>query len=119
MSEDPNCVFCRIVRGELPCRKAHEDSEILVFHDIHPVAPMHLLMIPKRHIASMAELSDEDAPLMGRLMVLARRLADAQGSSGGFRLIANTGQVGRQDVYHLHFHLLGGDKPLPGMIAKA
>ncbi len=118
MSDDPNCVFCRIVRGELPSRKAHEDGEILVFHDIQPAAPMHLLMIPKRHIASMAELSASDAPLMGRMMVLARQLAEAQGSREGFRLIANTGPVGRQDVYHLHFHLLGGDKPLPGMIAK-
>lgn len=114
-----NCIFCKIVRGDIPSRKVYEDDEILAFHDIHPVAPVHFLIVPKAHIESMAALRDEHAPMMGRIMVLANRLAVEQGSKDGFRIIANTGTVGRQDVYHLHFHVLGGPGPLPGMIARS
>lgn len=119
MSEDATCVFCRIVRSEIPSKKVYEDDQILVFHDIQPMAPLHLLMIPKRHIASMATLEEGDAALVGAMMVLAQRLARENGSPDGFRVIANTGTVGRQDVYHLHFHLLGSDRPLPGMITRS
>lgn len=113
------CVFCRIVRGEIPSKKVYEDAEVLAFHDINPVAPVHFLMIPKEHVDSMAHLEEQHGPIMGRLMVLAGRLAREQGSPDGFRLICNTGRVGRQDVYHLHFHVLGGNDPLPGMIARS
>lgn len=118
MSAD-NCIFCKIVRGEIPSRKVFEDDEFLAFHDIDPVAPVHFLMIPREHIASMAELEDRHQSLVGRMMLRANRLAVEQGSPDGFRLIVNTGKIGRQDVYHLHLHVIGGVAPLPGMIAKS
>lgn len=107
-----SCLFCRIVAGEIPAAKVYEDDEILAFKDIHPKAPLHLLIIPKEHIESMAALEDRHAPLMGRMMVLAQRLATENGSPEGFRTVVNTGRVGRQEVYHLHMHLLGGPEPL-------
>lgn len=107
-----NCIFCRIAAGEIPADHVYEDEELMVFKDIHPRAPVHLLLIPRAHIASMAELEDAHAPLIGRMMVLAQRLAHAQGSPDGFRIVINTGRVGRQEVYHLHAHLLGGPEPL-------
>lgn len=107
-----NCIFCKIAAGEIPSSRVYEDDEIVVFRDIHPRAPVHLLLIPRQHIASMAELEPAHAPLMGRMMVLARELAQAQGSPDGFRVVINTGRVGRQEVYHLHAHLLGGPEPL-------
>jgi histidine triad (HIT) family protein len=107
-----SCLFCRIVAGEIPAAKVYEDDELLAFKDIHPKAPLHLLIIPKEHIESMAALEDRHAPLMGRMMVLAQRLAAENGSPEGFRAVVNTGRVGRQEVYHLHMHLLGGPEPL-------
>ena len=76
---DPNCLFCRITKGEIPSRKVYEDEEVFAFHDIHPGAPIHFLMVPKKHIPSMAQVQAEDAPLLGRLMALAPRLAAEQG----------------------------------------
>jgi len=111
MTHDPNCIFCKIVEGKIPSRKAYEDEEILVFHDIHPWAPVHLLIIPKLHIPSMAELDDSHAPLMGRMTVLAARLMREQGVTNGFRTIVNTGADGGQEVYHLHLHAIGGPRP--------
>ena len=119
MSTDPDCIFCRIARGEIPSRKVYEDDELLVFHDINPVAPVHLLVIPKQHIASMADLRDEHTAVAGRMMVVAHRIAAEQGSPDGFRAIVNTGRIGRQDVYHLHMHVIGSTQPLPGMIARS
>ena len=107
-----SCLFCRIVAGEIPAAKVYEDDELLAFKDIHPKAPLHLLVIPKEHIESMAALEERHAPLMGRMMVLAQRLAAENASPEGFRTIVNTGRVGRQEVYHLHMHLLGGPEPL-------
>lgn len=118
MAGEGECIFCRIVRGEIPSQKVYESDDVLVFRDIHPVAPVHLLMIPKEHIASMAQLEERHVAVMGRIMVLAQKVAAEQGSTDGFRLIVNTGMVGRQDVYHLHAHVLGGPRPLPGMIAR-
>jgi histidine triad (HIT) family protein len=116
MSE--NCIFCKIVRGEIPGRKLYEDDDVLAFHDINPLAPVHFMMVPKEHIPSMAELTDAHQRLMGKIMTLAPRLAKEQGCSAGFRTIVNTGKHGRQDVYHLHVHIIGGE-PLPGMIVRA
>lgn len=111
-----DCIFCRIVRGEIPCSKVYEDEDILAFKDIHPLAPVHLLIIPKRHIASLATATSEDAPLLGRMLELASSLAVEAGATDGFRTIVNTGRVGGQEVHHLHIHVLGGDKPLPAML---
>ncbi len=112
-----DCIFCKIAAGEIPSRKVYEDDDILAFHDIQPAAPVHFLMIPKDHVASLAETGPEHAPVLGRIMSLAGRLAREQGSPDGFRVIVNTGRVGRQDVYHLHVHIIGGPDRLPRMIA--
>ena len=111
-----DCIFCKIVRGEIPCRKVYEDGDMLAFNDIHPVAPVHFMIIPKRHVDSLGDCDDSHAPELGRMMAMAGRLARAEGASDGFRTIVNTGRVGRQDVYHLHIHIIGGPDPLPRMI---
>jgi histidine triad (HIT) family protein len=112
------CVFCRIVKGQLPSRKVYEDDLVLAFHDIHPVAPVHFMIIPKEHVDSMAHLEARHQLVMGKIMLLAGPLAEDQGAKDGFRAIINTGRVGRQDVFHLHMHVLGGPSPLPGMIQR-
>ena len=111
-----NCVFCKIVRGEIPSRKVYEDDEILAFHDIHPVAQVHFMLIPKRHIASLADVTMDDAAVLGKMMALTGQLAREQGSPDGFRAIVNTGRIGRQDVMHVHVHVLGGPSPLGRML---
>jgi histidine triad (HIT) family protein len=115
MSHDPNCIFCKIVTGQIPSRKVYEDNELYAFHDIHPWAPVHFLIVPKAHIPSMAQLTPEHERLMGRLMVLAPRLALEQGCEpypqGGFRIVCNTGEHGGQEVHHLHVHVIGGPRP--------
>lgn len=112
---DPNCVFCKIVEGAIPSRKVHEDDEILVFHDIHPWAPVHFLMVPKLHIASLAQVGPQHAPLLGRMMALVPKLALQEGCrpypEGGYRLVINTGEDGGQEVHHLHIHVFGGPRP--------
>ncbi len=113
-----NCLFCKIVRGEIPARRAYEDDEVLGFHDIRPVAPVHVLLIPKLHIASLYDAELAQAPLLGRLLALAGRIAREQGATDGFRTIVNTGRVGRQEVYHLHIHVIGGPDVLGPMIIR-
>jgi histidine triad (HIT) family protein len=110
-----DCLFCRIAKGEIPCGKVYEDDEILAFKDIHPQAPVHVLIIPKKHIATLAEARPEDAPVLGRMLALAPRLAQELGAGEGFRSIINTGRHGGQEVYHLHLHILGG-QPMPAML---
>lgn len=115
MNADPNCIFCKIIAGQIPSRKVYEDDELYAFHDIHPWAPVHFLIVPKQHIPSMAQLAPEHERLMGRLMVLAPRLALEQGCQpypqGGFRIACNTGEHGGQEVHHLHVHVIGGPRP--------
>ena len=112
---DSSCIFCRIARGEIPSRKVYEDEEIFAFHDINPSAPVHFLMIPKKHIPSLAQVGAEDAALLGRMMALAPRLALEQGCNpypdGGFRIVTNTGVEGGQEIHHLHIHVMGGPRP--------
>ena len=115
---DPNCTFCRIVRGEIPGRKVYEDDDILVFHDINPVAPVHFLMIPKKHVATLYDATLADAPVLGRMLAMAGSLAREHGAGDGFRTIINTGRVGRQDVQHVHIHVVGGPEPLGPMILR-
>ena len=105
------CLFCRIARGEVPSRKAYEDDEILAFHDINPAAPVHLLVVPKRHVDSLLTTGPEHAALLGKLMILAPRLAKEQGCDNGFRVVINNGPDGGQEVFHLHIHILGGPRP--------
>jgi histidine triad (HIT) family protein len=113
-----DCIFCKIVQGKIPSRKVYEDDLIYAFHDISPIAPVHLLLIPKEHVVSMAELETKHEPAMGRLMVVARRLAEEAGASDGFRAIVNTGRVGRQEVMHLHMHVVSGKDVLPPMFVR-
>ena len=112
-----DCIFCKIVEGKIPSRKVYEDDEVLAFHDISPVAPVHFMIIPKRHVDSLAHCDASHAGVLGRMMAMAGRLAKEQGAADGFRTIVNTGRVGRQDVYHLHIHIVGGPDPRPRMIA--
>ena len=114
-----DCIFCKIARGEIPSRKVYEDDEILGFHDIHPLAPVHFMLIPKRHIAALADATADDAGVLGRIMVLTGRLARDQGSTEGYRTIVNTGRIGRQDVMHLHVHVIGGPNPLGPMLVRS
>ncbi len=111
MSTDADCIFCRIVGGQIPSKKAYEDDELLAFHDIHPWAPVHVLVIPKLHIASLTESGSEHAAMLGRMLALAPRLMRELGVTNGFRTLVNTGPDGGQEVYHLHMHVMGGPRP--------
>jgi len=119
-----NCIFCKIAAKQIPAKVVYEDEEMLAFHDINPAAPMHLLIVPKKHIASLAECGPEDAGLVGRMSLLAPQLAAEQGCgfhrdidgtpAGGFKTTFHTGPEGGQEVYHLHMHVLGGPRPWRG-----
>ena len=112
---DPHCIFCKIIAGQIPSRKVYEDEELFAFHDIQPWAPVHFLIVPKRHIASMAQVQSEDAPLLGRMLSLVPQLALQEGCrpypQGGYRIVVNTGAEGGQEVHHLHVHVMGGPRP--------
>ncbi|MFZ5509930.1 MAG: histidine triad nucleotide-binding protein [Pseudomonadota bacterium] len=115
---DQNCIFCKIIRGEIPSRKVYEDEDILAFHDVHPLAPVHFLMVPKLHIPSLMEADLSHQAVLGKILALSGKLAQEQGANDGFRTIINTGRVGRQEVYHLHVHIIGGPDPLPAMLKR-
>ena len=102
-----NTVFGKILRGELPCKKVFEDDLVLAFHDIHPAAEVHFLIIPKKFIPSLADVSPDDTSLLGHMLALAPVLAKREGLADGFRTVINTGRLGKQDVYHLHIHVFG------------
>jgi histidine triad (HIT) family protein len=106
-----DCVFCNIVAGKIPSDIVFQDEEVMAFRDIHPKAPTHLLIIPKKHIVSLAELTSADMPLAARMIETANKLARQEGISSGYRLVINTGKSAGQVVIHLHMHLLGG-RPL-------
>jgi len=118
-----NCIFCKIVAGTIPSKKVFEDEDLIVFHDINPAAPMHLLMVPREHIATLADSDDRHQALLGKMLRIAPKLAlehgggyenGADGPTGGFKTLINTGPDGGQEVYHLHFHLMGGPRPWSG-----
>ncbi len=112
-----DCLFCKIIKGEIPCNKVYEDEEILAFHDINPAAPIHILVIPKKHITSLAHLEKEDEAIVGRIYGVINQIAEEQSfKQDGYRVIVNCGKNGGQEVMHLHFHILGG-KPLGEKIA--
>ncbi len=119
MSE--NCIFCKIADGSIPARKVYEDDEFVCFHDISPAAPVHLLLIPRKHVVSLQNVTPEDSHWLGRMVLLAARLAQENGCrpgpQGGFRLVTNSGIDGGQEVHHLHFHILGGERPWQGRVA--
>jgi len=106
-----DCLFCRIIRKETASTLIYQDEHATAFRDIHPVGPVHILIVPNKHIASLNELTAEDEPLMGRLFGLARDLAAQEGiAAGGYRIISNTGRDGGQSIFHLHLHLIGGGR---------
>lgn len=113
-----DCIFCKIARGEIPSRKLYEDDDIFAFHDIRPVAPVHFLIVPKLHIASLAECDLSHQALLGKMIAMSGPLAAQEGCTDGFRLIVNTGRVGLQEVYHLHVHVVGGPDRLPPMLKR-
>lgn len=104
-----DCIFCKIVAGSIPSRKVYEDEEFLAFHDINPVAPVHFMIVPKAHVDSLAACGEAHAAMLGRLFLLAPRLAREQGLPDGFRTVINTGRAGGQEVFHLHVHIIGGN----------
>lgn len=107
-----DCIFCKIIKGEIPSTKVYEDEKILAFKDINPAAPIHILVIPKKHIKSLVELEKEDEILIGKIYTVINKIAEEQGvKEKGYRVIVNCGKDGGQEVGHLHFHLLAG-KPL-------
>jgi histidine triad (HIT) family protein len=107
MSDD--CLFCKIIAGDIPSNKVYSDDEVYAFHDISPAAPIHILVIPKKHISAVNEASSQDQALLGRILLKANEIAGQQGlSEDGFRYVINTGDHGGQTVHHLHLHILGG-----------
>jgi histidine triad (HIT) family protein len=115
---EANCLFCRIVRGEIPATKVYEDEDVLAFHDIRPVAPVHFLIIPKVHVPTLYEAGMDQHRPLGKMLALAGELARKEGATEGFRTIVNTGKVGHQEVYHVHMHVIGGPNPLGPMILR-
>lgn len=113
-----DCLFCKIVRGEIPCGKVYEDDEVLAFHDIHPVAPVHFMLIPKQHLASLNDAEEAHRALLGKMLLLAPKLAREQGLDQGFRTVINTGRGGGQEIFHLHVHVIGGGN-IPPMVRRS
>ncbi|GAA0405884.1 histidine triad nucleotide-binding protein [Massilia aurea] len=120
-----NCIFCKIVAKQIPAAIVYEDDDVLAFKDINPAAPVHLLVIPKVHVATLSDCTDEHAALLGKMLALAPKLAEQNGiavktdadgkQSGGFKTLINAGPDGGQEVYHLHLHMYGGPRPWRGL----
>lgn len=109
MSSSMDCIFCKIVNGEIPSKKVYEDEHVVAFHDINPIAPVHVLMIPKKHIQSVMAIEPEDKELIGHLHLSLQKVAEELGvHDQGFRIVTNIGEHGQQTVFHLHYHLIGG-----------
>ena len=105
-----NCLFCKIANGDIPSTKVYEDDLVLAFRDIAPMAPTHILVIPKAHIGSVAEVNAENAQLVAHIFTVIPKIAEAEGLANGYRVISNCGADAGQTVHHLHFHILGGKK---------
>ena len=114
MTSNPDCLFCKIVAGELPSERLYEDDEILVFRDINPQAPFHALLIPKIHLATLNDFQPGHAEMAGRLFLVAKALAEEHGLPG-YRVVVNTNAEGGQIIYHIHMHLLGGRQMKAGL----
>lgn len=113
-----SCLFCKIARGEIPSRKVYADEALFAFHDINPARPLHILVIPRRHITSLATSTEADTLVLGRMLAIANQLATENGSPDGFRVIINTGRIGQQEVQHLHAHIVGGPDPVGPMLKR-
>ena len=111
-----NCIFCKIIAGDIPAKKIYEDDLVCAFHDINPQRPVHILVIPKHHLVSLQDATAADEPALGRILAVANKLAVDAGSPGGFRVIINNGEIGCQEVPHLHAHVVGGNEPMGPML---
>ncbi len=119
-----NCIFCKIAGGQIPSKIIYDDDDLIAFHDINPAAPVHFLIVPKQHIPTLADCTENHAALLSKMMLLAPKLAQEQGcgyqtdgngnSTGGYKALFNTGPDGGQEVYHLHMHIIGGPRPWRG-----
>jgi histidine triad (HIT) family protein len=118
MSSDPDCIFCKIVRGEIPSKKVYEDEDVFAFHDIRPVAPVHFMIVPKAHVANLYDAGASHLKALGRMLAVAGELARKEGATDGFRTIINNGRVAHQEVYHVHMHVIGGPNSLGPMILR-
>jgi histidine triad (HIT) family protein len=105
---EESCIFCRILRGEAPARIVHEEDDLIAFHDRNPQAPVHILIIPRKHIAGVEDLRPEDGDIVGKLFIAARDIAREHAPDSGYRVVTNNGMSAGQSVFHLHFHLLAG-----------
>lgn len=106
-----DCLFCKIIKGEIPSKKVYEDEDVLAFYDINPAAPIHILVIPKKHIKSLADIEEDDEKLLGKIHMIINKIAEEKGfKEEGYRVIINCGKNGGQEVMHLHFHILAGKK---------
>jgi histidine triad (HIT) family protein len=103
-----DCIFCKIVAGEIPARKLYEDDDVLAFHDINPMARVHFMIIPKLHVASLTDATPDHQAILGKILLLAPKLAKEQGLENGFKTLINTGRGGGQEVFHIHVHVFGG-----------
>ncbi len=104
-----DCLFCKIAAGSIPSQKVYEDNDVLAFNDTHPIAPVHILIIPKEHVASLADCGSSHAAVLSKMLLLAPKLAQEKGLDDGFRTMINTGSGGGQEIFHLHFHVFGGN----------
>lgn len=104
------CLFCKIIAGEIPSTKVYEDDKVLAFRDINPQAPTHILVIPKEHIGGVDELTEENAGVVSHIFAVIAKIAREEGLTGGYRVVSNVGENGGQTVRHLHFHIIGGEK---------
>ena len=112
-----DCIFCKIIKGEIPSKKVYEDEDVLAFHDINPAAPIHILVIPKKHIETLLEVTEEDSKLIAKIYMTINKIAKDLGiEKDGFRVVANCGRDSRQEVMHIHFHLLAGQKMGPKVV---
>ena len=111
MKHDPGCIFCKIVDGSIPSRKVRDEDDFVVFHDIAPWAPVHVLMVPKEHLPTLYDAGAQHAGVLGRMLALAPALMRELGVANGFRTIINTGRDGLQEVQHVHIHVMGGPRP--------
>ena len=103
-----DCLFCKIAAGDIPSKIVHQDDELIAFHDIGPQAPVHILIVPRKHIVSLDDADEADLALMGRILLTSKQIAAEQGIAGGYRVVNNCGASAGQSVFHIHFHLLGG-----------
>ena len=112
-----NCVFCKILKGEIPSEKVYEDEDVIAFKDINPVTPIHILVIPKKHIATLLDVTEEDSHLISKIFVAINKIAKQSGiEKNGFRIVANCGKDSGQEVMHIHFQLLAGQKMGPKIV---